>query len=99
MATAGPTRGVDRRDGRGLRTLAGYGDDAMAEESDRDSQVRKVRRKAPPGPGAPTPPEPPRTTEPSEDFAERRDIETADEPKEQHDRRHHARDVESVPPA
>jgi hypothetical protein len=101
MATAGPTRGVDRRDGRGLRTLAiaRHGDDAMAAQSGRDTEARKVRRKVPPGPGVPTPPERSRTTEPSEDFAERRDIETADEPKEQHDRRHHARDVESVPPA
>jgi hypothetical protein len=34
---------------------------------------------------------------PSEDFAERRDVETADEPGEEHDRRHHdpRRDVES----
>ncbi len=71
----------------------------MAAQSGRDTGARKVRRKGPPGPGAPTPPERSRTTEPSEDFAERRDIETADEPKEQHDRRHHARDVESVPPA
>jgi hypothetical protein len=71
----------------------------MAAQSDRDTGARKVRRKAPPGPGAPTPPERSRTTEPSEDFAEREDIETADEPKEQHDRRHHARDVETVPPA
>ena len=35
---------------------------------------------------------------PSEDFAERRDVETADEPAEEHDRRHHEprRDVEST---
>jgi hypothetical protein len=34
---------------------------------------------------------------PSEDFAERRDIQTADEPAEEHERRHHdpRRDVES----
>ena len=36
---------------------------------------------------------------PSEDFAERKDIETADKPREEHDRRHHEQDVESVPPA
>jgi hypothetical protein len=39
--------------------------------------------------------------EPSEDFGERRDIETADEPVEQHDRRHHGggrSDVESSEP-
>ena len=71
----------------------------MAVKSGRDTGARKVRRTTPPGPGAPTPPERSRATEPSEDFAERRDIETADEPKEQHDRRQHARDVESVPPA
>ena len=64
-----------------------------------DTRPGKPRRKASAGPVAPTPPEGSRATEPSEDFAERRDIETADEPKEQHDRRHHARDVESVPPA
>jgi hypothetical protein len=38
-----------------------------------------------------------RGTEPSEDFAERPDVETADQPVEQHDRRHddRGRDVES----
>jgi hypothetical protein len=44
-------------------------------------------------PGAARGPEQPRnhpTTERSEDFAERRDVETADEPAEEHDRRHHA---------
>lgn len=87
VATAGP------------RTLARHGDDTMAAKSDRDTGAPKHRRKPSPGPGAPTPPERSRATEPSEDFAERKDIETADEPKDQHDRRHHARDVESVPPA
>jgi hypothetical protein len=70
----------------------------MAPKSGRDTGTRKPDRKAPPEP-APIPPEESRATEPSEDFAERRDIETADEPKEQHDRRHHAREMESVPPA
>ena len=78
----------------GLRTLARHGDDTMAAKSDRDTGAPKHKRK-----GAPAPPERSRATEPSEDFAERKDIETADEPKDQHDRRHHARDVESVPPA
>ena len=41
----------------------------------------------------------PTPAEPSEDFAERKDIETADKPREEHDRRHHEQDVESVPPA
>ncbi len=38
----------------------------------------------------------PRPNEPSEDFAERRDIETADEPAGAHDRRHHDRDDTGV---
>ena len=33
-------------------------------------------------------------TERSEDFGRRRDIETADEPAEEHDRRHHDEDAE-----
>jgi hypothetical protein len=41
-------------------------------------------------PGAPV--------ERSEDFGGRKDIETADEPVEEHDRRHHGRDVESRRP-
>ena len=67
------------------------------------------RRKAPgAGPGhdpGTTGPEQPRDlpTERSEDFAERRDVETADEPVEEHDRRHHGQrrggsDVESGQP-
>jgi hypothetical protein len=43
-----------------------------------------------------------RATERSEDFGGRRDIETADEPAEEHDRRHHGRggsDVDSSQPA
>jgi hypothetical protein len=71
----------------------------MTEKAGRDPEPRKPGRKASAGPAAPTPESRERATEPSEDFAERRDIETADEPKEQHDRRRHARDVESVPPA
>jgi hypothetical protein len=71
----------------------------MAAKADGDMGTRKSRRKARPGPVALTPQERSRATEPSEDFAERKDIETADEPKDQHDRRHHTRDVESVPPA
>lgn len=54
-----------------------------------------------PVPGAASPPRS-RPVEPSEDFAERRDIETADEPTGEHDRRHHDRagaDVESTKPA
>jgi hypothetical protein len=45
----------------------------------------------PPGPAAPTPR--------SEDFGRRRDIETADEPAEEHDRRHHDEDAEVGRPA
>jgi hypothetical protein len=67
----------------------------MATNAKRNTPKR--RGKARPGPVAPTPPESSRATEPSEDFAERRDIETADEPREQHDRRHHARDMEGPP--
>ena len=71
----------------------------MTEKSGRDPEARKPSRKAAAEPAAPTPESRERATEPSEDFAERRDVETADEPEEQHDRRRHARDVESVPPA
>lgn len=42
---------------------------------------------------APTPPETP------EDFGRRRDIETADEPVEEHDRRHHDEEAEVGRPA
>jgi hypothetical protein len=73
------------------------GNDPMKAQSGRDTGTRKSGRKALAGPASPAAPEKPRATEPSEDFAERRDIETADEPKEQHDQRHHARDVKSVP--
>jgi hypothetical protein len=64
----------------------------------------KSRDRRPPGeapaPGIASPPGS-RPVEPSEDFAERRDIETADEPTGEHDRRHHDRagaDVESTKP-
>ena len=56
----------------------------------------KVKRRPPAGSGEGAAPERSPAPEPSEDFAERRDIETADEPEEQHDRRHHARDAADV---
>lgn len=61
------------------------------------------KRRSPPGPPAANPRKTAevRRSEPSEDFAQR-DIETADEPVEQHDRRRHdsgGRDVESSQPA
>jgi hypothetical protein len=68
----------------------------MGAKADREARERMPRRPGPDeikGKERPTPPEP------SEDFAERKDIETADKPREEHDRRHHEQDVESVPPA
>jgi hypothetical protein len=62
----------------------------------------KVKRSPPARSDESPAPERSPAPEPSEDFAERQDIETADEPEEQHNRRHHARDaadVESVRPA
>lgn len=66
------------------------------------SEVEKHRKSPPgiPGDDAGAPAEA-RQPEPSEDFGGRRDIETADEAPEQHDRRHHDRgpsDVESGQP-
>jgi hypothetical protein len=53
-------------------------------------------RKGPTGiPGATDAP----AVERSEDFGKRRDIETADEPTEEHDRRHHDEDAEVGRPA
>ena len=63
---------------------------------------RKPRPAAPPPADEAAPVWSPRPEEPSEDFAERRDIETADEPSDADDRRHHNRDgaaVESPRPA
>ena len=52
----------------------------------------RPRPAGPPPSGGAEPKRVPRPDEPSEDFAERRDIETADEPAHEHDRRHHDRD-------
>jgi hypothetical protein len=68
----------------------------MGAKADREERKRMPRR---PGPDEIAGKERPTPAEPSEDFAERKDIETADKPREEHDRRHHERDVESVPPA
>jgi hypothetical protein len=76
-----------------------------ADRPARDSQIprREVeKRRPPPGPPGASARKTAeaRRSEPSEDFAQR-DIETADEPAEQHDRRHHdhgGRDVESSQP-
>ena len=51
-------------------------------------------RKGSAGPDDVAPPEHRQSQERSEDFSRRRDIETADEPAEEHDRRHHDQDAE-----
>jgi hypothetical protein len=53
------------------------------------------RKGGPPGTAEPAAPQ----SERSEDFGRRRDIETADEPVEEHDRRHHDQDAEVGRPA
>jgi len=67
------------------------------------SEVEKHGKNPPAIPGDDTgAPAETRQPEPSEDFGRRRDIETADETPEQHDRRHHDRgrtNVESDQPA
>lgn len=67
------------------------------------AEVEKRRTESPSMPGDATAgPAPARPPEPAESFGDRRDMETADEPAEQHDRRHHdrgRRDVESGQPA
>ena len=55
----------------------------------------KRRRKGSPGNhDTAVPPEGRQSPERSEDFGRRHDIETADEPAEEHDRRHHDQDAE-----
>jgi hypothetical protein len=67
------------------------------------AKVEERRTESPSTPGDGTAgPAQARQPEPTESFGDRRDIETADEPAEQHDRRHHDRgrgDVESGQPA
>jgi hypothetical protein len=84
----GPGTTPHRRTGAGKSKPRGRVEPGEAEE----------HRKTPPGiPGDDTGASAEaRQPEPSEDFGGRRDIETADEAPEQHDRRHHDRDPSDV---
>lgn len=60
-------------------------------QSDKPGKAERIRKRsaAVPCPDEPTAPAAFPPPEPSEDFGRRRDIESADESPERHDRRHH----------
>ena len=92
---------MERRD-RGPGTAPGRGSLASKRKPVAPGEVETYGDSSPANSGSESgEPERAPVPEPSEDFAERQDIETANEPAEQHDRRHHNRgdrDVESSQP-